>query len=69
MLKKITIFIFVLFSIVPVAVSGEEAGIDMVVVLDQSGSIRENLPVVKEYVRKSIFGKINGYRVSLWGIL
>jgi hypothetical protein len=31
---------------------------DLVVVLDRSGSIRANMPVIKEYVRKSIFAKV-----------
>jgi len=31
---------------------------DIIVVVDQSGSIYHNMPVIKEYIKKSIFGKI-----------
>ena len=31
---------------------------DLIVVLDKSGSIKDNMPVIKEYVRKSVFGKV-----------
>lgn len=31
---------------------------DIVVVIDRSGSIKNNMPVIKEYVLKSLFGKV-----------
>jgi len=51
-MKKIAIILISLFLFAGVSFASDPA--DFIVVLDQSGSIYHNLPVVKEYVKKSI---------------
>lgn len=54
-LLKFQVFLF-LIILVPYALAKDSA--DIIVVLDQSGSIAGNMPIIKEYIKKSIFGKI-----------
>ncbi|MCP4134519.1 MAG: VWA domain-containing protein [bacterium] len=48
--------VFLLLLLTGMPVFADSA--DIIVVTDQSRSITKNLPVVKEYIKKSIFGKV-----------
>lgn len=52
-MKKISLFVFVLFASFNLL-----AETDLIVVIDRSGSIKGNMPVIKEYVKNSLFGKV-----------
>ncbi len=55
MKRFILSLIFMFMTAVPLFASDSA---DIIVVLDQSGSITDNLPAIKEYVKKSIFRKV-----------
>ncbi len=55
-MKRIFLISVLLFFVSSSAFAKDSA--DIIVVLDQSGSITGNLPVVKEYVKMSIFKKV-----------
>lgn len=56
-MKTLLIITAFLFIGLPASLSATDS-VDFIVIVDQSGSIRANLPVVKEYVLKSIYGTI-----------